>query len=111
MAKNRGPYSTKRKLSTPDESRGLSVDATYEEFRDRALEESPIKSEAAKLAMCEALSVLRIEQGILIHKLGRDTITAEELRQIPGVASNIRRICESLGIVEHTEDEISFGDV
>lgn len=107
----RGPYNTKRKSATPDEDGGLSSDANFVEFRDWAIGESPIKSQAAKLAMAEALAALRVEQRILIQKLGRGTITAEELRQITGVASNIRRLCESLGIVEHNEEGVDFGEV
>ena len=107
----RGPYNTKRKTSAPDENRALAVDATWDDLRDKILEESPLKSVAAKRAAADSAATLFIQQQHLKNKLSGGTITADEMRQIPAVANQLNKILATLGIIEFQEDDMAFSEV
>ena len=107
----RGSYNTIRKSSEPDEKRALSVNATWDDLRDKIIEESPLKSEAAKLAAADSAATLYIQQGHLRNKLAGGTITADELRQIPAVANQINKVLATLGIIELYEEDLDFSEL
>tara|TARA_B100001123_G_C14348000_1_gene645826 strand:+ start:90 stop:419 length:330 start_codon:yes stop_codon:yes gene_type:complete len=107
----RGPYNTSRKSAEPDHDRALKVNATFDDLRNKILEESPLKSEAAKLAAADSAATLYIQQGHLKNKLSNGTITADELRQIPAVANQINKILATLGIIELHEEDLDFTEL
>ena len=107
----RGPYKTKRKNAEPDMEQARRLLSDFRTFCDTAMKESPLQSTVAKLSLAETLAGLRVEFNILLKKQRDGTITIEELRCLPGIASNVRRHLEALGLTAQNDDAIDFGDL
>src|SRR5689334_2182894 len=75
-------------------------------LRERFIEQSPLKTDAAKEAMAESLAMLLLHQAWLFELLVKGEMLTEEARTIPGVASNIKRLCDALKITEPSKKEV-----
>lgn len=107
----RGAYKTKRKLAEPDLEAAFVSDCNWLQLRDKIIEESPLKSKAAKVAGANSLATLFIQQRYLTKRLGSNVITADELRQIPAVANQIGKLLTKLGIDEVHDEDMDFADL
>ena len=68
-----------------------------------------IEDQAAIDALSESAATLLVHQRLVIERSARGEVSGEVLRTLPSVASNIRRICESLGsVVPAADDEPDF---
>ena len=81
--------------------RGPDLSTLY----DRLVEQSPMKSAAAKETI--ALSVLAIvEQIARLRALARQgDLTGDEARSVPALASNLRRQLDTLGVLDMAQEE------
>jgi len=59
---------------------------------------SPLKSDAAKEVLADALATQVVHQKFLREGEARGDLCAEESRTLPAVASSIKRLCEALHI-------------
>ena len=78
------------------------------ELVDKLMSESPIEGTATKLLLAESVAALRFELRVLLAKQKEGKIRAEEVRVIPGLASNIRRTLERLGTTNPVEEDFDF---
>lgn len=81
---------------------------TYNELVEKLFTESRINNEATKMTLCEAVAALRFELKILLKRQAANEISIDEVRSIPAIASNMRRLLEQLGTATPTEEEIDF---
>lgn len=103
--KQRGAIARKRRIEATAAPPPEVIVAEREALIARYVAESPVVSPAGKQAMAEQLATLVVLQRELARRLALGALTAEEVRTIPGVASNARRIAESLGVVIQDDDE------
>ncbi len=79
-----------------------SVDKMAAEFA----KESPIESRAAKAALAESVAILISHQRILFAREALGTLGAEESRTLPSIASNVRRILDTLKLTEEPPEKL-----
>lgn len=67
--------------------------------------ESPIESPAARAALAESAAILIAHQRILFSREALGTLGAEESRTLPSIASNVRRILDTLKLTGEPPEE------
>ena len=98
----------RRKFAEETQERRQEADQAWKALNAKAaefIEQSPVKSEAGKKALAETLAGLLVHQKSLLDRQFMGTITAEEARSLPAVASNINRITTKLQLTEITEED------
>ncbi|MEK0431102.1 MAG: hypothetical protein RL139_906 [Gemmatimonadota bacterium] len=73
------------------------------------VKDSPLESAHAKALLAQAAGLLSAQLRDLEHRLATGTISAEEQRAIPAVASNLRRMCESLKVTVEADEDDGLG--
>lgn len=68
--------------------------------------DSPIESDAARFALAESAAILISHQRILFAREALGTLGAEESRTLPSIASNVRRILDTLKLTEEPPEQI-----
>jgi hypothetical protein len=100
MSVKRGQrLNTKQKLAAPSPGSDAELAQFVADTRRLVAhleKSSPLKDVHAKRVLCEALATLRVTMRDLLLKQASRTASVDEVRIIPSVASNIRRIVESL---------------
>ena len=81
---------------------------TYNELVAQLFTESRIDNAATKMALCEAVAALRFELKILLKRQAENEISIAEVRSIPAIASNMRRLLEQLGTATPSEETFDF---
>ena len=98
----------RRQFAEKTDERREEADQAWEKLKESAAEfvdQSPLRSEAAKAALAETLAGLLAHQRTLMDRQFMGTITAEESRTLPAVASNIKRVTDALGLTQINEDD------
>jgi hypothetical protein len=72
---------------------------------DRIISDSTLTSAAAKETLARAVVLLSESINELRRKQKSGQITAEEVRAIPAIVSNIKRTFEALGLIQHDDPE------
>ena len=67
--------------------------------------DSPIESLESKTLLAEAAAMCRVQLRKIMRLSLQDLQTSDESRTIPGLASSIKRICDTLKVTEPKEDE------
>ena len=99
----------KQNQLSPEQSANLMKNLNFDELVQKLIQESPIEGEATKLLLAESAAACRFELRIILEKQQRDgRLLGDEIRVIPGLASNMRRILERLGTTELVEQEVEF---
>lgn len=83
----------------------VDIDVEDQRLAAKLLEESPLKSLAAKRAMVESILAMRLQIRVLRVKLEEGKIKTAEIKLLSGLASNLRRSLEAIGCVDLTEEE------
>ena len=68
--------------------------------------ESPIESRAAAAALAESAAILISHQRILFAREALGKLGAEESRTLPSIASNVRRILDTLKLTEEPPEQL-----
>lgn len=98
---------TRRKQKIIDlEATPAEVAAMVERLAARFVADSPIESMAAKNALSESAAILLAHQRILFAREALGTLGAEESRTLPSIASNVRRILDTLKLTDPPEEEL-----
>ena len=91
-------------------SRKVDTRSPLEVYNDTAktlAEESPMEKIEARRVLSESVAVLRVQLMGLLQKQADGTITSDETRAIPAVASNIRRNLDALGVTDLIDEGVS----
>jgi len=72
------------------------------------IESATVKDALGAEYMAEAAALLIVRQRMLFNALITDDATAEDRRTFPALASNIKRLCECLGILTLVDDDLKF---
>lgn len=98
----------KKQKAVPEKLAELMANLSFAELVAKLMSESPIEGEMTKLCLAESAAALRFELRFLLAKQKEGKIRAEEVRVIPGLASNLRRILERLGTTQPVEEDFDF---
>ena len=72
--------------------------------------ESPIKGETSALILAEAVAELRFQLRELSQKREEGTLKSDEIRTLPALASNMRRLLEELKTTTADDQEWEFSE-
>ena len=81
---------------------------TYKQLVEELADESKIDGRATRLVLAETIAAMRFELQLLMGKQRKEELRAEEVRALPALASNMRRLLESLGNTEKADDDWEF---
>ena len=99
----------KQNQLSPEQSANLMKSLDFDELVQKLIEESPIEGEATKLLLAESAAACRFELRIILAKHQRDgKLLGDEIRVIPGLTSNMRRLLERLGTTVLVEEDPIF---
>ena len=99
----------KKKQITPEQTANLMKNLNFDELVQKLIAESPIEGEATKLLLAESAAACRFELRVILAKQQRDgKLLGDEIRVIPGLTSNMRRLLERLGTTTLIEEEFEF---
>ena len=72
------------------------------------MEDSPLESSQAKLALAEAAAMCRIQLRAIMSRALKGKAYSEDARAISGIASTLNRLCGTLQVTTPKDDEIGF---
>jgi hypothetical protein len=102
----RGPYNTKRKRAQAEEDDDSRAQAEkFRAYYDGLFSESKLPFVTAKRALAESAATLLVELGVLRERQRQGVIATEEVRVMPALASNVRRLIESMGVSKMPDDD------
>ena len=100
---------SKKKQLSPEQTANLMKNLNFDELVQKLIAESPIEGEATKLLLAESAAACRFELRVILAKQQRDgKLLGDEVRVIPGLTSNMRRLLERLGTTTLIEEEFEF---
>ena len=109
MAKARANRKVSKKTAdAADDMANYRKNLTYNQLVTHLAEESKIEGRATRLVLAETIAAMRFELQLLMGKQRKEELRAEEVRALPALASNMRRLLESLGNTEKEEDDWEF---
>tara|TARA_Y100001938_G_scaffold101247_1_gene138348 strand:- start:3199 stop:3525 length:327 start_codon:yes stop_codon:yes gene_type:complete len=97
---------TTRRKRIDLEATPAQIAATVEKLAAQFEKDSPIESVAAKSALAESAAILISHQRILFAREALGTLGAEESRTLPSIASNVRRILDTLKLTEEPPEQL-----
>jgi len=71
----------------------------------RLSQQAQLESEAAVETLARAATTVDLQLRDLRLRIEQGTIGSDEVRAVPSLASNLRRICEALGVTQKREEE------
>ena len=83
-------------------------DLGYDELVEALVKESPIGKEHTARTLAECIASMRMQLRNMRPRQEADILTGDEVRALPALASNMRRLLESLGSTRHEEDDWEF---
>ena len=75
-------------------------EALYRKHVKEFEEESDLKLVATKRVLAESLAALILQRDVYVDDLCDDRLTQNAGRLLPGIISNIKRLCDTLGVTE-----------
>lgn len=98
---------TKTKSSDGDPA-DFRQELGYDELVEALVEESPIQKEQTARMLAECIASMRMQLKQMRPRQEADILTGDEVRALPALASNMRRLLESLGTTRHEDEEWEF---
>ena len=96
----------------PNDFQGLPnlqvKDPRFYEMVAQLMQDSNLESECTKLLLAETVATLHLTMGKILHKAETEPTSTETLKMLPAFASNIKRLCDSLGVNRPREEELGF---
>jgi hypothetical protein len=87
---------------------GHIEDERYHQVVARLMTDSTLESECTKMVLAETVAGLHMLMGQVVEKAENEPLALDTLKAMPAYASNIKRLCDSLGVNREREEAFEF---
>ena len=99
---------TAKAKTSDDHPAELRAELGYDELVDALIAESPIKKAQTARVLAECVASMRLQLQQMRPRQEADDLKGDEVRALPALASNMRRLLESLGTTRHGDEDWEF---